>query len=1164
MPASSSSAIPHHLHAPSSVVQSTPTNSRPRPSPTGSPQQPSSPRSSPRSGSTGTIDIESVLRSSGGDIRKALEVVLSDRNTLQAQNTQLWKLIEKQRAQCSQLASDNDRLRQDREKANKRLTAAGLEPVANMKRITASASTVGLGLLKGEAPQIRRHNSDTEEAAGTPKTSSGNSSAPSSPAQQQAPTTLLPSPMADRRPRRDSKMTFATEVASFMTLADSPQDSTHPKSPMVPSLSYNTLSPASQYSASPSVNGREENGVIPPASSRALAATIGVAEPNKRDAEEWTAQPPPPRGSSMKSPPPDRSDTTSPNHSLLDDTTTSTLRDEQVRPSFESSSSRPSQGTATPRQSVEPYQEDERNSQPTFGSRPLPPLSPTLLPHARISIPSSTVFPNTTGRDVLCFIIEITVRPPNAQPVSWNVAKLFSAFLDLDTKIKGRAAKGRKEWKQMVAPLPEGRAWKDFAPSKIDQRKTALEAYLQSLLVAPISDKSDLCRFLSTDPVQAKSTAGRKEGYLTKKGKNFGGWKTRYFVLDGPVMEYYESRGGGHLGSITITNAQIGRQNRPSESTDERDFRHAFLIIEQAKKGSTNRHVLCAESDQERDKWIDILVRHVDPEPVVVAPTPTPAPASSGLMRKKSQVRKQSKDVVVTAAQPLSQVANNAKFAGAPSPSIINSLESQRTIQSSQSTSSHASNPSLSTQSSSAPLTPTHTAVQERRPSLTQAIKANSSTSSNGSHPITMVTSPSSDVLSSSPPATMEPTPRANKRQSMVPNRPSYTPAYLSSLSSQGLNAPPGYSAEKDRDRKAKSRGFWGFGKTQEKVSKPVFGVPLTDSIAIASVANLPAIVFRCIEYLEAKKAEEEEGVYRLSGSSAVIKGLKDRFDAEGDVNLLAVDELWDPHAIAGLLKTFLRDLPTSLLTRDLHAKFLAVMDLIDFSARVAELSRLVSELPPPNYALLRALTAHLILIVRNASLNKMTLRNIGIVFSPTLGIPAGIFAELVSHFGEIFDDDDGDAMVEQEAADPAMSVLDENVEETIKRKRNSMLYQAGGADAMLGLSGRTLDPAAEDSASEVSTDDYESEAHSTTSSTDPASNGPTSKAGDAPTLTSASAPSRRAKAAARGLAVEIAPLVPGQGTSDSISSKGSGKTSSNRSKLTQERESESEMATVL
>jgi RalA-binding protein 1 len=32
-----------------------------------------------------------------------------------------------------------------------------------------------------------------------------------------------------------------------------------------------------------------------------------------------------------------------------------------------------------------------------------------------------------------------------------------------------------------------------------------------------------------------------KEGYLTKRGKNFGGWQTRYFVLDGPQLKYYDA-----------------------------------------------------------------------------------------------------------------------------------------------------------------------------------------------------------------------------------------------------------------------------------------------------------------------------------------------------------------------------------------------------------------------------------------------------------------------------------------------------------------------------------------------------------------------------------------------------------------------------------------------
>lgn len=61
---------------------------------------------------------------------------------------------------------------------------------------------------------------------------------------------------------------------------------------------------------------------------------------------------------------------------------------------------------------------------------------------------------------------------------------------------------------------------------------------------------------------------------------------------------------------------------------------------------------------------------------------------------------------------------------------------------------------------------------------------------------------------------------------------------------------------------------------------RAVFGVTLEESLDVAQFGGLPAVIFRCIEFLEAKHAELEEGVYRLSGSSAVIKSLKDRFNA--------------------------------------------------------------------------------------------------------------------------------------------------------------------------------------------------------------------------------------------------------------------------------------------
>jgi RalA-binding protein 1 len=77
--------------------------------------------------------------------------------------------------------------------------------------------------------------------------------------------------------------------------------------------------------------------------------------------------------------------------------------------------------------------------------------------------------------------------------------------------------------------------------------QVALETYLQTLINLPVKNKDEVIAFFCSDIVRETKKpvhqAGYKEGYLTKRGKNFGGWKTRYFVLQGPVLEYFESVG---------------------------------------------------------------------------------------------------------------------------------------------------------------------------------------------------------------------------------------------------------------------------------------------------------------------------------------------------------------------------------------------------------------------------------------------------------------------------------------------------------------------------------------------------------------------------------------------------------------------------------------------
>jgi RalA-binding protein 1 len=146
-----------------------------------------------------------------------------------------------------------------------------------------------------------------------------------------------------------------------------------------------------------------------------------------------------------------------------------------------------------------------------------------------------------------------------------------------------------------------------------------------------------------------------------------------------------------------------------------------------------------------------------------------------------------------------------------------------------------------------------------------------------------------------------------------------------------------------------------------------------------------------------------EEGIFRLSGSNLLIKQLRERFNTEGDINLVNDEQYYDIHAVASLLKLYLRELPTTILTRDLHNDFLRATEITDRNDKMAALNELAQRLPLPNATLLQYLISFLIKIINNADMNKMTVRNVGIVFSPTLNIPAPVFALFLQNYEVIF-----------------------------------------------------------------------------------------------------------------------------------------------------------------
>ncbi|EGD85965.2 hypothetical protein H112_06889 [Trichophyton rubrum D6] len=155
----------------------------------------------------------------------------------------------------------------------------------------------------------------------------------------------------------------------------------------------------------------------------------------------------------------------------------------------------------------------------------------------------------------------------------------------------------------------------------------------------------------------------------------------------------------------------------------------------------------------------------------------------------------------------------------------------------------------------------------------------------------------------------------------------------------------------------------------------------------------MPALPWRCIDYLNFKGCEEE-GLYRVPGSGKEVKHWQRRFDTELDINLFDEPDLYDINTIGSMFKAWLRCLPDEILPKATQAKIAAECPGATTAPQL--LKDELSKLPPYNYYLLFTITCHLSLLHSYVDKNKMDYRNLCICFQPCLKIDGYCFNFLV------------------------------------------------------------------------------------------------------------------------------------------------------------------------
>uniref|UniRef100_A0A8C4Y2D8 Rho GTPase activating protein 40 n=1 Tax=Gopherus evgoodei TaxID=1825980 RepID=A0A8C4Y2D8_9SAUR len=177
------------------------------------------------------------------------------------------------------------------------------------------------------------------------------------------------------------------------------------------------------------------------------------------------------------------------------------------------------------------------------------------------------------------------------------------------------------------------------------------------------------------------------------------------------------------------------------------------------------------------------------------------------------------------------------------------------------------------------------------------------------------------------------------------------------------------------------------------KQKNRLFGVPLSTLLEndqkLIPNTKVPLILQALLSCLE-KKGLDTEGILRVSGSQTRIKSLEEKLESDFYNGLFHWDEVRQ-NDVSGLLKRFIRELPTPLLTAEYLPAFAAVQNIPDLKQRLQALNLLILILPEPNRNTLKALLEFLSKVVAREKKNKMNLWNVSTVIAPNLFMHKGL-----------------------------------------------------------------------------------------------------------------------------------------------------------------------------
>lgn len=547
----------------------------------------------------------------------------------------------------------------------------------------------------------------------------------------------------------------------------------------------------------------------------------------------------------------------------------------------------------------------------------------------------------------------ISINDRESKKEMWRIRKTHSQLMAFDNEIRPIVEYFG------LPPIPDKSLFLSTSPNKVDARKNNLQNYFNTIFLMPHLPHIILyriCKYLSLDfinPLDDFRSGARKEGYLIRRYKGLGSsWKIRWCQVDGPFLEIYEIPGGVCIEQIKLKGSQIGKQTNDSVA-EERGYRHAFLIMEPQKKisSSSSKYFFCAESDEERDDWVEALVEF--------------------------------NEVGDTSMTSYGSNDNDNSFStdldGRYKDNQEEEITKQYSSQTSNSQTGFVGGYHYQQSTSSIDLPNNNNAEKPSQKDLKEAKRLKKRS-----------------IF-----------PFRNKLNSlMFDSNPTDTDLSQTIVATQ---------PQQEQQQETNIQLYLDLMNLDDDLTKAIFGRELSVAYELSNHKlfdrSIPSICYRCLDFLLKAGAIYEEGIFRLSGSASSIRQLKDQFNTNFDLDLFESPLQPDMHTVSGLLKTYLRELPTPILGGQQYNDLKHIADTRGESSSRSELALIFrdylsnsSNIDDIHYNVCYVIFKFLHQIIANKGTNRMNLRNVCIVFVPTLNISLEVLTILLVDFDCVFE----------------------------------------------------------------------------------------------------------------------------------------------------------------